>query len=325
VTGAEALRARLKEARRLTEASDFAGARAILDGLARDPGRDALGPETMLCLPRKVHAAFLRLAKRQGDMMARLGLQATLVPPPEGMAHLLALTSTERANRAAADRLAVPRVIHQVWIGPRPVPPTCAAWADYAARHGYAYRLWRERDLESLAGECRAIFGQMCAQGDFPGAADVARYAILAREGGIYLDCDWYPARGDVAFHDLLPMVGLTAMDEPVPRVTAAGGMLLANSFIAAPPGHPVFPRILTALPDVCAALPGAPAWWVTGPLVFTLAARAGAVSLAGAGWVARAAPNHAGAAELAKMAQANALAGGGPLIAWKPWAALAG
>lgn len=160
----------------------------------------------------------------------------------------------------------------------------------------------------------------MLGRSDFPGAVDVARYAILSREGGVYLDCDWYPGRRDVAFHDRLPMIGLTAMAEPVPRITAAGTMLLANSFIAAPPAHPVFARLMAALPGLSAVLPGAPAWWATGPLPFTLAARAGALSLADAGLVAGAAADGAAEADVAAMAAANEGRDGGLLIAWKPW-----
>ncbi len=44
--------------------------------------------------------------------------------------------------------------------------------------------------------------------GDLPGAVDVARYFILHAQGGIYLDCDWYPARDDLSFADVLPLIG---------------------------------------------------------------------------------------------------------------------
>lgn len=49
---------------------------------------------------------------------------------------------------------------------------------------------------------------------DYPGAVDVARYKLLDRFGGIYLDCDWYPARDDLSFDAVLPMIGLMAFDE---------------------------------------------------------------------------------------------------------------
>ena len=111
-------------------------------------------------------------------------------------------------------------------------------------------------------------------------------------------------------------MTGLTAMAEEVPRLTGKGPVLLANSFIAAPPGHPVMVRLRAVLPLAAAAIPGAPAWWTTGPLIFTLIARDGPMTLAGAGLVAAALPR------AAPFAQVEAALGrdGGLLIAWKSW-----
>lgn len=111
-------------------------------------------------------------------------------------------------------RETVPRVIHQIWIGAMDVPPGSARWQAHADATGFAYRLWREADLEALGVTDHPAYRRMIADGDYPGAVDVARYVILAREGGIYVDCDWYPARDDLGFADLLPLVGLTALDE---------------------------------------------------------------------------------------------------------------
>lgn len=303
----------LQAADRLRDGGDFAGARAVLDRIA--PDLAALPPVTALGLNRRLHAAFLRLAKRTGDSVARAGWQMHLVPPPGALAALAAATTDQRRAALDAQAAPVPRVIHQIWLGPLAVPPAAAAWAAHAAAQGYAHRLWREADVAALAGD-DAVFRDRLARGDYPGAVDAARYAILAQEGGIYLDCDWYPARMDAGFHDLIPMTGLTAMAEEVPRLTGKGPVLLANSFIAAPPGHPVMDRLRAVLPLAAAAIPGAPAWWTTGPLIFTLIARDGPLTLAGAGLVAAALPR------AAPFAAVEAALGrdGGLLIAWKSW-----
>ena len=97
------------------------------------------------------------------------------------------------------------------------------------------------------------------------------------------MDCDWYPTRNDVGFDDFLPMIGLAATAEDIPRNTGKGGLLLGNSIIATPPQHPVFTRLSDILNDVMKELPNAPAWWATGPLIFTLVARGGSITLADA------------------------------------------
>lgn len=313
-------KAQLTEALALIGAGNLAAGRAQLDRLRADPQSRALGQQTAFGMPRQLHSAYLRLAKAERDPVARIGLQYGLVPDPSVLARFGDLTTDQRRAAAQADRQPVPQVLHQIWIGPRTPPVTTEAWARHAELQGYGYRLWREADLAALGVYIDPVFHAMMVRGDYPGAVDVARYLLLRNEGGIYLDCDWYPARDDIGFHDRLPLIGLTVLAEDVPRQTGFGSLLLSNAFIAAPPLHPAFDRLLAALPLVQAELPRAPAWWTTGPLIFTLICRGGAVAIADAGivagkvdgnWTANAVADHC--AEL----QAN---DAGMLLAWKPW-----
>jgi inositol phosphorylceramide mannosyltransferase catalytic subunit len=315
MTPKQQLDSALHEAGALQRAGDIAGARAALAMLAADGRLGALPPITALGINRRLHAAMLRLAKAAGDPVERVGLQAHLVPPPGVLARFAG-----GDRRSPAHGAAVPRVIHQIWIGPRAVPPTIAAWAAHARAQGYGHRLWRESDLAGEGYDQDPAYRTRLDRGDFPGAVDAARYAILARAGGVYLDADWYPARNDIGFHDVMPLTGLCAMPEDVPRLTGAGSMMLANSFIAAPPDHPAMTRLAAILPQVEAALPGAPAWWTTGPLIFTLVARAGPVSLAPTGFVADAMDGGAGLAEVQAHALRVQAQDHGLLIPWKPW-----
>lgn len=307
----------ISAARALVAGGDLVAAAAVLEGLMADPEVAVLPAQTMLGIPRRLHAAQLHLAKARRDLVARAGYQFQLVPPPELLAPLFRYSSTEQQAITAANRVAVPRVIHQIWIGSKPVPAAVAAWRHHAAAQGYHYRLWQEADLAALGLPDQPIYAAMLARGDYPGAVDVARYAILAAEGGIYLDCDWYPARDDLGFHDLLPLIGLTAWAEPVPRQTGMGGLLLGNSFIAAPADHPALHRLNAVLPQALDLLPEAPAWWSTGPLAFTLAARGGAVNVAPQAVVAGVLRDRAPMAEVEAL---RARAEGGLLIAWKSW-----
>lgn len=299
---------------------DVDAALVRLRELAAEPGHALLGPVTALGLPRKLHSARLNVAKAAGDLVGRLGLQATGVPPPELLAPFFAVSAAERLALTKAARHPVPKVLQQIWIG-GPAPVSCAAWADYAGRHGWRHKLWDEAQLTAAGVTEDPLYRTMLQAGDLPGAVDVARYHVLAEEGGVYLDCDWYPARDDVPPEAALPMLGLSALAERAPRVTSAGCMLVTNALIAAPPGHPVFARLLAALPAVAQALPGGPAWWVTGPLPFTLATRGGPMSLLDAGIVAGVLPRRAPMADVeAVRARVAAEDGPGMLIGWKCW-----
>ena len=88
------------------------------------------------------------------------------------------------------------------------------------------------------------------------------------------------------------------------------------NALIAAPPGHPVLAAILDCLPAAMARLPRAPAWWVTGPVIFTLFARLAPLGIAADGIIAGRLPEGAPPAALAGLSKAEGL-----LIDWKSWA----
>lgn len=310
----------LGDAKKLIQSGRLDEARDLLAEIAAK-GLGESDASTSLGLPRRLQSALLKLAKTEGDAFARIAYQFHLVPPPEKLAPHARFSPDERQQMVALSRADVPRCIHQIWLGSRPVPPTVSAWADHAADHGYRHRLWREADLAQSGYDRSWALRHMLDEGDFPGAVDVVRYMILRDLGGIYLDCDWYPARTRRTFHHALPLTGLAAFAEDTPRNTGAGSTLFANSFIATPPGNPVFARLCDILPSVVAELGDAPAWWSTGPLVFTVLARQGPVSLADAGFVAGSMPA-ATRLEDVKAFAAAVEAGdtAGQLIAWKPW-----
>lgn len=314
------LNAELEKAARHRDAGAFDAARALLEAVAVDPERAALGPDTTLGLPRRLHSALLKLAKAEQDPVKRIGYQYHLVPDPDILAVHSQFTLAEKRAIAEINRLVVPPIIHQIWIGSADLPPATKAWERHAKAHGYGYFLWRETDLAEAGIYENKAFQAMLAREDYPGAVDVARYLLVEQEGGIYLDCDWYPARMDISFHDLLPMTGLIAMAEDIPRKTGRGGLLLANSFVAAPAHHPVLTRLNAVLPSVVAAMPEAPAWWSTGPLLFTVIARGGALTLADASFVAGELPRRAPFSEVEAACRACETKDSGLLLAWKSW-----
>ncbi len=312
--------AEIAAAEALARSGKVAEAEGILEGIARDPDAAVLGSNTAIGLPRKLHSAWLRLAKMNNDAVRIVGLRATAVPAEDVSSDLFKAKSSDRAAQVAAASWPVPRRIHQIWIG-GPPPAACSAWGEFAARHGWEYHLWDELGLEKLGVTADPLWLSMLEAGDLPGAVDVARYHLLIREGGIYLDCDWYPAREDIPPEAVFPGHGLSVIAEPSPRLVAGASLLLSNALIAAPIGHPALKRLLAALPDFAGRLQGEPAWWVTGPLAFTLAARGGPVAVLDSGLVAGSLPRGA------KLAEAQALAARcraandvGFLIAWKGW-----
>lgn len=314
------LKKRLKEVDSLRMAGKFDEARQILDTLTQDRTLESLNQQTSLGMPRQLHSAQMKLAKAEKDTLRSIGYQYHLVPPPELLNQFTQFSSSERRKIARLNREAVPRLIHQIWIGSMPTPEGTLAWSRHARQHGYDYKLWREADLRAIGMEDNPLYMRLVAAGDLPGAVDVARYVVLEKLGGIYLDCDWYPAREDISFHDLLSMQGLTAMAETTPRNTGKGSLLLSNAMLLAPPAHPVFTRLLASLDEMVDALPDAPAWWATGPLVFTLMCRGGSMSLADSTFLAGSLPQDTAQSDVEAWCRQAQMDDLGLLLLWKSW-----
>jgi mannosyltransferase OCH1-like enzyme len=136
----------------------------------------------------------------------------------------------------------IPQTLHQVWIGPRPVPEAwLAPWG--LVMPDWDRRLWREADLADLDMPGRPLFDWLASRGRFSCASDVARAAILRSEGGVWTDADSVPLRSftGAEFMGAGFFVGLS---QAPPRVR--------TGTIGAVAGHPVIERwaeLIAALP----------------------------------------------------------------------------
>lgn len=79
----------------------------------------------------------------------------------------------------------IPRILHQIWIGPNP-PPTAMmdSWRDW--HPGFEHRVWTD-ERDALFDPLREAIDR---HDEFCGRADCMRYLILARHGGVYVDAD---------------------------------------------------------------------------------------------------------------------------------------
>jgi hypothetical protein len=82
-------------------------------------------------------------------------------------------------------------VVHQVWLGGEPFPLILGALRDgvelQAREAGYSYVLWSDGDLDRTFSDWRALARRCCHLSQ---QSNVARYLILEKLGGFYLDTD---------------------------------------------------------------------------------------------------------------------------------------
>jgi len=96
----------------------------------------------------------------------------------------------------------IPRVIHQLWIGPNPAPTKFMdSWKTANPTFEYVY--WDNERCASFKFENQA---KIDAMPEWNGKADIIRYEILRKHGGIFIDADTIamrPLEDEVLDHEV--------------------------------------------------------------------------------------------------------------------------
>lgn len=83
----------------------------------------------------------------------------------------------------------IPKKIHQIWIGPRPLPKKYINWMKTwkEINPDWEYFLWDDKKIKSLNFKNQDLFENSSNVGF---KSDIARYEILNIFGGLYVDTD---------------------------------------------------------------------------------------------------------------------------------------
>ena len=152
--------------------------------------------------------------------------------------------------------MAASHTIHAIWLGSEPTEQTLASLRRLQALNpDREVRLWRDNDLDWL--ENRDLFD---AAPTYQGKANLARYEILWRHGGYYVDCD---------FEWLRP---LDEQQFPLDRVVVGieGRNLYNNALIGAPARHPFLRRLIERVRPSITSRPDGRSFEVSGPQFIT-------------------------------------------------------
>ena len=154
----------------------------------------------------------------------------------------------------------IPQFIHQIWFG-KPLGSDTVRYhlmkgvKTVATKYGFGYKVWTNDDLTAetfpLTHEfiMKAIdIGEVLEQSRFAQVADLARYEILHRFGGIYLDSLFEIGKEFLAYikrnchHDLI-----VANEDPcgLDCKGVKNKKYLSNGFFACIAGCPVMKRLL--------------------------------------------------------------------------------
>ncbi len=172
---------------------------------------------------------------------------------PERMRSLHA----ERMHARASQEVLIPRVFHHIWLG-SPLPDQFREYIDTWRKHHphWEFKLWTDDNLFILTNQEQFDAASSRAQ-----QSDIARYEILFRFGGVYLDTDFECNKCIDPL--LLGLTGFAAEED---------ANVIATGVIGSQAGHPLLGQVIEAIPE----------WFArtrnpvesTGPVLFTHFAR---------------------------------------------------
>jgi mannosyltransferase OCH1-like enzyme len=125
----------------------------------------------------------------------------------------------------------IPKIIHQIWLGPRPVPEQVkwmmASWQRI--NPSWVYKLWTNDDIENFPFFNKKAFDSAINWGM---KSDILRCEVLNRFGGVYVDVD---------FECIKPLDSLHYLYDFYCCVNpSCNESLVQNAVIAAKAGHPI-------------------------------------------------------------------------------------
>jgi mannosyltransferase OCH1-like enzyme len=121
----------------------------------------------------------------------------------------------------------IPKIIHQIWLG-SPMPERFSQLAKTWKQHHptWKYRLWTDEDVDKFGLKNRAMYDATSNYGE---KADIVRYEILYRIGGLYVDTD---------FECIKPFDTLHHCCDFYTGLWSAEYFLVPNGLIASAPGN---------------------------------------------------------------------------------------
>lgn len=131
--------------------------------------------------------------------------------------------------------LPTPRRLHSIWIGPAPIPQRHQdTWREWQRLHpGWEFFLWTDEQVATFRMQ---NFREYRQASTWAAKADILRYEILLKYGGVYVDRDQAPRRNIEPLLLVAPCIGMTHWIQ------------CNNAFIAGPAGHSFFRQLVDGI-----------------------------------------------------------------------------
>ncbi|GAB5364272.1 hypothetical protein AAMO2058_000955600 [Amorphochlora amoebiformis] len=144
----------------------------------------------------------------------------------------------------AENKASIPRIIHQIWFGPKEPPAMLKRSQASLKKHhpSWKYILWRDKTIQdprakAILRHCQSLFSQDCLSP--VEKSDIWRLAVLYQMGGVYVDVD---------VDCVGSLESLHSQSSAYVGLSNTGTIEINNAIIASKPSHPLFLHLLTEI-----------------------------------------------------------------------------
>jgi mannosyltransferase OCH1-like enzyme len=135
----------------------------------------------------------------------------------------------------------IPKLIHQIWVGPNPIPSKSIKFIETirSLHPEFEYRLWQDKDITP---EIFVNYEYIVKATSYAQKADIMRYEILYRQGGIYFDIDFE------VFKNIAPLL---TNDLVVCNEDENTDKYITNAFICASKDNPELRKCVERIKEI--------------------------------------------------------------------------
>lgn len=147
--------------------------------------------------------------------------------------------------RPLPSRNEIPKIIHQIWIGPNPIPKGVIKFMEsWKKIHPtWEYRLWTNKDIETFDWIHKDVFDECTNYGM---KSDIWRYEILNKYGGIYVDVDFQCIKPFDLLVEKLTFFACYNNCRELKKLNSPHNNTINGALLAASPNHPLIQKLLT-------------------------------------------------------------------------------
>lgn len=139
----------------------------------------------------------------------------------------------------ACEEAKIPKRIHQIWLGPKPLPGYFWAYQkSWQEQHpDWEYTLWTDKEVEALDFDLKALYLRSTNYGE---KSDILRAELLDRFGGLYVDIDCECIQPFEKLHEQYDFYAGIEPPHQGDYTSQAPHLVISDAIVGAASNHPI-------------------------------------------------------------------------------------